>query len=1529
MAYFMLTAGLASAVTTVSTNTVAGDWSDAARWSAGIPTQMDDAVLAAAVNAVGTKISNVNAAARSLVLSNANANASLQILNGGTLTLYGSEQLAGKGAISGGSAVPSGSVLIGQTNAALAGSILNIASMDVFSLTVSLNGGTARLAINSNQSFKAVNAMLGSGPGAGGYLTLDGGRLVLSQWLSLGATNTNSGTFILNGGELVARMGIRAGKDSPPAASTFIFNDGKISSTNYAAVMQGYAPGFLDVQLAGTGVHEFYAAAGASITATSTVRLIDKPGENGTLLKTGPAELLIYGSNTYSGGTSVQGGNLSIHADGGLGSGNVQVGSAALALGGGTANDYIHDDAQLTLQGALSALSLGFSGTDTVSAVSLDGGESWLATGVYDAAALTVMGTGFYSGTGRLNVTSTPGPVAVPQGGAGIWDMTALRTNPVNVTVVSSNVVDGYIREEVHFFVTNTAGTVDRFYCCIKKPELIDGPLPLIFMLHGGSGHASFSLATVPLNNLPAGQKAITVAIDYGTSHDTPELQALHTLYGAPVPQSYSAAADVNEEILYRDMTGFRRILDYMLEQGTVDTNKLAVFGTSWGGFRALLWAGVDDRFAAAGTSPGGGGMRGSASLIGSQVAAIPEPVRERWYQQFDPLSHAAVTKARVFVEAPANDQWFWLDGLQDNLKAMTNSPAWVIVPNNNHGVGAPNADDGYVWPYLMNVLFGSASWPEILPDTFYSSGMTYEWQTKTNGIAASELWFSPGAPDTVWPSRYWLKIPATLSDGVWSASLPNSLFEVEGEAFVSVTDTNGFKASSYLLPRGGRDPLTTRCSLWNGGAVWDTEAQENGWRNINSTSALIEKGVAAGSVRMTPEADGILAVCNNSVILAAPYASTRQGLKLMLNGNGTSGPLSVELHKKSQASGESVYKADITVGSGSAELILPWSAFIPQGGATGDPYPFDGLAFTGTRAGGAPVTIEAVDFYEPETTTGVPYWWLIENGYSGDMEAAAMSDEDEDGMKAWQEYSAGTDPLNPASVFKVSIAMKPEQKAALTWTPVYQGRNYTVESSGDLRDGFSVEAPPVDYPAAAYTSSVSGVVQRFYRVAIDYTGAVWSAGSYLPPGVAVINSAGTGMRMVHYNAAGDLVDLRAFGVNWYDAFSRYIDDVNDRSFVAGFEYLAAHNIPVARVHTRSHDPIGWGLYFSDKAEYYRRLDDFIQQAEQHGIGLLLDLIGGINQPGELVDDAVAAGYLTPGVDFNPPSPLNRDIYGVATYAEYRTDLGREDSGSNALIAYYTKELVARYKNSPAIWGWEFANEANNAVDLPNIQNYRPVPSPELGYFLQRDDATVPAWTSKDDITRAQVRVAKIDFARAVRAVDSWRFISSGDSRPRRTAYNNWKFHTWQVDTRAEIVQVLPMDNPEPMSTVSMHIYQSTDPYFADTPVGIEPVTGDYAAFLTFFKQACDQLGQPMLVGEWGSAGDGTSADEKTTFHRFMQALIDTEIQLSLLWDFDNPNVGQAADFWVNPGTPKEYQLTNDDPNLWDLEQANQLYGSW
>ena len=515
---------------------------------------------------------------------------------------------------------------------------------------------------------------------------------------------------------------------------------------------------------------------------------------------------------------------------------------------------------------------------------------------------------------------------------------------------------------------------------------------------------------------------------------------------------------------------------------------------------------------------------------------------------------------------------------------------------------------------------------------------------------------------------------------------------------------------------------------------------------------------------------------------------------------------------------------------------------------------------------------------------------------------------------------------------FSIGLSLSGTNQAHITWDGL-GGVNYELRQSADARFMNGVTSQfylgrggtlPVDVALAGQTSC-------FWRVsAMDQSS-----------GVCVANSGTLAGKLVRYDSAGNAFALRAFGVNYYDAFLRYLSNSNDTSFIQGFDYLNTHHVPVVRLLAAGFWPKDWNLYFTNKAEYYRRLDVLVQQAELHHVGLILDLFWTATTVGELVDDAVNAGYLNPATDFVPSNPLNNDYLGHPTYAEYRKALGRSDSGSNALIAYYTREVVSRYARSPAVWAWEFGNEYNLIVDLPNIATQRPTRTPSLGQNLPAEGSSVPAWTGKEDITRDDILVAKNLFAATVRTIDAWRLIMSGDSMPRQAAYSNWKAHTWTVNSRSDLAKVIPVDNPSPMDTVTIHHYPETPGaaavvYFTDSPVTNQWLTGQYKELLTYFVTNSAALNRPLVVGEWGAIGDGTTADEKTTFNRFMQALIDAQVQLSLLWTFDTRNTGMTNQWWIQtgqisgyPASPKLYMITNDDPALWDLEQANQTYGAW
>lgn len=60
-------------------------------------------------------------------------------------------------------------------------------------------------------------------------------------------------------------------------------------------------------------------------------------------------------------------------------------------------------------------------------------------------------------------------------------------------------------------------------------------------------------------------------------------------------------------------------------------------------------------------------------------------------------------------------------------------------------------------------------------------------------------------------------------------------------------------------------------------------------------------------------------------------------------------------------------------------------------------------------------------DEYVPYTTNGTPIAWLEQHGWGdGRYEVVDRLDTDGDGFAAWQEYQAGTDPTNSASLFKI-----------------------------------------------------------------------------------------------------------------------------------------------------------------------------------------------------------------------------------------------------------------------------------------------------------------------------------------------------------------------------------------------------------------------------------------------------------------------------------------------------------------------------
>jgi len=347
------------------------------------------------------------------------------------------------------------------------------------------------------------------------------------------------------------------------------------------------------------------------------------------------------------------------------------------------------------------------------------------------------------------------------------------------------------------------------------------------------------------------------------------------------------------------------------------------------------------------------------------------------------------------------------------------------------------------------------------------------------------------------------------------------------------------------------------------------------------------------------------------------------------------------------------------------------------------------------------------------------------------------------------------------------------------------------------------------------------------------------SVASAAPPGLTV-GKDGTLQK--------DGASYHGIGVNYFDAFARLLRNPDDTSYDQGFRILSEHGIPFARFLCTGFWPVEMSLYLEDKPEYFRRLDAVIASAEKHDIGLIPSLFWQSAAVPDLVGEPCDAW-------------------------------GDPQSQTHAFMRTYVREIVTRYQMSPAIWGWEFGNEYNLLADLPNAPSQRPAVFPQRGTPAQR--------TTRDELTHEMVRVAVAAFAQEVRKHDLHRFLSTGNSFPRPSAWHQKTETTWTQDTPAQQAEMLVGDNPDPIDTLSVHAY------------------GDGAAeSIRFAMEVSAKCKKPVFVGEFGAKGVGKKVEEE--FLSLLETIEQTEVPLAAVWVFD---YGGQDDLSITDSNARAYQL--------------------
>jgi hypothetical protein len=372
------------------------------------------------------------------------------------------------------------------------------------------------------------------------------------------------------------------------------------------------------------------------------------------------------------------------------------------------------------------------------------------------------------------------------------------------------------------------------------------------------------------------------------------------------------------------------------------------------------------------------------------------------------------------------------------------------------------------------------------------------------------------------------------------------------------------------------------------------------------------------------------------------------------------------------------------------------------------------------------------------------------------------------------------------------------------------------------------------------------------FAAALCAAGAVNLEGSQARPGLQV-NSKGILVK--------DGKPYRGIGVNYYNAFYRCLNNPQDTSYREGFKTLSEKGIPFVRFSACGFWPVDYKMYREDRANYFRVMDQVVKAAEEYHIGLIPSFFWFYAAVPDLVGEPMDAWG----------DPKSKTIEFMRTY---------------------TREVVMRYHNSPAIWGWEFGNEFSLSADLPNASDHRPHIQPSLGTPTTR--------TERDDLTHAMIQSAFVEFAKEVRKYDKTRIVITGNSFPRPSAWHQQSEHSWTQDSQAQYAEMLLADNPDPVNTVSAHMYNDMPTRFGKT------IT--YDELLRMTMGICAKAKKPLFVGEFGAQKGDDPESTKKLFSEMLSAIEKTGVPLAALWVFDYN--AQDKDWNVTATNDRAYQLT-------------------
>ncbi len=321
-----------------------------------------------------------------------------------------------------------------------------------------------------------------------------------------------------------------------------------------------------------------------------------------------------------------------------------------------------------------------------------------------------------------------------------------------------------------------------------------------------------------------------------------------------------------------------------------------------------------------------------------------------------------------------------------------------------------------------------------------------------------------------------------------------------------------------------------------------------------------------------------------------------------------------------------------------------------------------------------------------------------------------------------------------------------------------------------------------------------------------------------------------------------------AYGINDYTLQALWTPSGDGYQYDVTFSVMKKYGIPMVRMSMMEPFSAIISRYDEDPEgvvdELLKKTDQVIKAAEKYQIGII--------------------GSLYFGCD-----PVE---------GEKRMAWGDPNSKTLKTLKSIAYDVVQRYKDSPAIWGWEVSNEINLLADMPN------------------------PYDPGNAITSQEGQTMIREIAASIREADPYRMISTGDALHREHIYplhqltqNVGEDHLWDLiwgnsSTTEQFKQMVKYMTPQPANVVSFHMGCTAEDYV----FMLQEEIFTAQEVMELYVEIAKESKQGLYFGEFGDCGpltlEGKMEYVVQNFPRFLNNMVTAGIQLGTMWQFNGEN---------------------------------------